>query len=640
MKPKFSGPYPVLDTRGKIPLRYLPSEYGADYNQNDPTQPDYIKGRPFYESETVIIDEKLLDYQAEGIGVGAVNIPFPDVNVGDTFKVEMTYYGNVCSTTLTMVENAFDNITGALWRIGIPIDAEVYIMSGKLTIVCGEGIPWADDTIKVMSNIVVPMDEKFLPDTVKDSLAKIEGSTVTRYGVKFGGSANSGATVQRLYDAFGLVANVGTDTEAATNDFDNIYPWSERKRACGYFDDNGNFVVNAYEGEPSYATDGSNGEVWVETPLFYYLHTYNDDGSEEIVISAHPIGGYKPSPIHINADGSLRQKAYTAAYPMALVDDKPTSRSGVYTPIMSLNSGMTNARKLGDKYTTTTAAEQYVKCLLMWVEFATRDIQTKMKGCSALSYSENHKATVAEDVTNRIIISSSHAAAYVIGQGIVIGTTLGNTSVANNRTVTAIDAYDDSNSAITFDGDPVNIAVGNVVSATAWKTGSCDNVLSSSGSPVSNTNGKYTCIYRGEETPFGNAYEWISDVLFKREGSGTTEDPYTYDIYFLPDATKYSDGSITDDYVKVNYQLPTADGYAKTLGYDERFPFLRIPSAVGASTTTYYADYYQYPRGALCAASVGGSWYSGANCGPCFWHCHVAPSHTVVYRRARLSYRR
>lgn len=474
----------------------------------------------------------------------------------------------------------------------------------------------------------------------KNALAEIEGSTVTRYGVKFGGSANSGATVQRLYNAFGLTANVGTDTTTATNDFDNIYPWSERKRACGYFDDKGNFVVNAYEGEPGYTTDGSNGEVWVETPLFYYLHKYNDDGSEEIVISAHPIGGYKPSPIHINTDGSLRQKAYTAAYPMALVNDKPTSRSGVYTPIMSLNSGMTNARKLGDKYTTTTAAEQYTKCLLMWVEFATRDIQTKMKGCSLLPYSADHKATIAENATNRIIISKNYATAYVIGQGIAVGTSLGGTNIANNRTITEIATYDDSNSAIVFDGDPVNIAVGNIVFSIAWKTGSCDDVLSSSGSPVSNTNSKYTCIYRGEETPFGNAFEWISDVLFKREGNGTTEAPYTYDIYFLPDATKYNNGSITDDYVKVNYQLPPSDGYAKKLGYDERFPFLRIPCEIGASTTTYYADYCYYPRGAVTAAVVGGRWYNGAGCGPCCWACNFAPSAAYVYHRARLSYRR
>ena len=474
----------------------------------------------------------------------------------------------------------------------------------------------------------------------QNALTELEGASVARYGVKFGGSANSGATVQRLYNAFGLTANVGTDTETATNDFDNIYPWSGRKRCCGYWDENGSFVVNAYEGEPGYTTDGSNGEVWVETPLFYYKHTYGDDGSEEIVITSHPIGGFEPSPIHINADGSLSQKAYTAAYPMAVVDNKPTSRSGVYTPIMSLNSGMTNARLMGEKYTTTTTAEQYVKCLLMWVEFATRDIQTKMKGCSSLSYSADHKATVAEEAANRIIISKNYASSYVVGQGIAIGTALGSTNVANNRTVTAIADYDDTNTAISFDGDPVNIAVGNIVFAIAWKTGSCDNVLTSSGSPVSNTSGKYTCIYRGEETPFGNAFEWISDVLFKRVGSGTTEDPYSYDIYFLKDPTQYSNGTITNDYTKLNFKLPTADGYVKKLGFDSRFPWLRIPCEIGSSSTTYYADYYTYPRYALCAAFVGGYWGGGSGCGPCFWYCVGAPSSTVVNRRARLSYRR
>lgn len=474
----------------------------------------------------------------------------------------------------------------------------------------------------------------------QNALTELEGASVARYGVKFGGSANSGATVQRLYNAFGLTANVGTDTETATNDFDNIYPWSGRKRCCGYWDENGSFVVNAYEGEPGYTTDGSNGEVWVETPLFYYKHTYGDDGSEEIVITSHPIGGFEPSPIHINADGSLSQKAYTAAYPMAVVDNKPTSRSGVYTPIMSLNSGMTNARLMGGKYTTTTTAEQYVKCLLMWVEFATRDVQTKMKGCSSLSYSADHKATVAEEAANRIIISKNYASAYVVGQGIAIGTALGSTNVANNRTVTAIADYDDTNTAISFDGDPVNIAVGNIVFAIAWKTGSCDNVLTSSGSPVSNTSGKYTCIYRGEETPFGNAFEWISDVLFKREGSGTTEDPYSYDIYFLKDPTQYSNGTITDNYTKLNFKLPTADGYVKKLGFDSRFPWLRIPCEIGSSSTTYYADYYTYPRYALCAANVGGVWGAGSYCGPCYWACSNAPSNTNVSRRARLSYRR
>ena len=460
-----------------------------------------------------------------------------------------------------------------------------------------------------------------------------------RYGVRFYGSANDGASVQRLYNAYGLTAGVGTDTQTAVNDFDSVYPWAGRKRCCGYFNAVGNFVVNAYEGEAGYVTDGSNGEVWVETPLFYYNHTYGDDGSEEIAISTYPIGGYLPSPIHINADGTLRQKAYTAAYPMGVVDDMPTSRSGVYTPVLSLNKSIENAQKMGGRYTITTAAEQYTTCLLMWVEFATRDIQTKMSGASSLPYSASHKAIAAETGTNRMILSNSNAAEYVVGQGIAIGTALGNTSVANNRTVTAIEPYDGANTAVSFDGEPVNIAVGNVVFSIAWKTGICDGVLSSSGSPVSNTNGKYTCIYRGEETPFGNAFEWLSDVLFKRAGEGTQESPYTYDVYYLQDPTKYANGSITDDYVKINYQLPQEEGYVKRLGYDERFPYIRFPVEAGASAATYYSDYYYRPSYETCGCGTGGAWYLGNSCGLSCVICSHPPTSSTIHRRARLSYR-
>ena len=456
------------------------------------------------------------------------------------------------------------------------------------------------------------------------------------YGVTFAGGLNPGT---RTGAARGLVANAGTDTETAVNDFDHIYPWCARRRCCGFFDEAGAFVVNAYEGEAGYATDGSNGEVWVETPLFYYKHTYDDASGpiiEEIAISAAPADGFSPSPMHTSADGSLRQKAYTAAYPMGLENGLPTSRSGVYTPPLSLNAAMEAARKRGANYTTTTAAEQYTKCLLMWVEFATRDVQTVMRGCSTLPYNAAHKATVSEAGTNRIIIAADNASNFVTGQGIAIGTWAGGTSIANNRTVTALETYDSENTAICFDGAPVDVAAGNVVFSVPWKTGSCDGVLASSGSPASNTSGKYTCVYRGEETPYGGGFEWICDVLFKREGSGTEESPYAYDVYYLPDAAKYANGNVTDDYVKVNYQLPTASGYVKKLGYDARYPWVRLPAEVGAMSTTYYADYYYSPANAVTAASVGGHWYNTIYAGPTFWDCANAAINAGITRRARL----
>lgn len=473
-----------------------------------------------------------------------------------------------------------------------------------------------------------------------EAVVEQAGKLVTRYGVKFGGSANTGATVTKLYNAAGLVAGVGTDEQTAINDFDNIYPWSARRRCCGYWDDNGNFVVNAYKDEPGYIEDGTNGEVWVEHSLFFYKHEYSEDGAEEIVISATQLAGFLPAPIFLNADGTVFQKAYTAAFPLATVDGKATSRSGVFSDTCSLNSGMEKARTLGENYTVGTTAEWYTECLYMWVEFATRNLQNIMVGASSMPYTATDTATVAEDAANRIIVASAVAAKFVVGQTILIGTSLGSSNIANNRIVTAIEEYDAENKAIVFDGDPVNIAVGHIICTAAWINGSCNGVLSSSGSPVSNTNGKYNCVYRGKETPYGNAFEQIADVLTSRQGAGTAEDPYTYDVHFLPNPTQYSAGAITDDYIKLNFTVPGTDGYAKKLGYDSRFPWLRIPCELGASTTTYYSDCYYYPRSAVCAARVGGYWNNSSSDGPCFWSCSDAPSRSNVYSRARLSYHR
>ena len=231
-----------------------------------------------------------------------------------------------------------------------------------------------------------------------------------------------------------------------------------------------------------------------------------------------------------------------------------------------------------------------------------------------------------------------------MGQNIKIGTSVSNSSIANNRTVTSIEAYDDSNSSIYFDGDPVNISIGNIVTSIPYKTGSCDNVLTSSGSPVSNTSGKYDCIYRGEESPFGNAFKWVSDIVINRIGSGTTTSPYSYDVYYLPDPRKYNNGTITDDYIKLSYQLVSSissNGYVKKLGYDERYPWIRLPSTIGASINTYYSSYYGAPLNYnISVISVGGSFYMGNNNSPISINSDNSSASGIFLNNARLSYYR
>src|SRR5690606_13624514 len=68
-------------------------------------------------------------------------------------------------------------------------------------------------------------------------------------------------TYQRLDDAEDMVAVTG-----GPNDFSSAYPWSEMKR-CNLADDG---TVTAYYGDPMYRDDGSNGQVMVQIPKFWY----------------------------------------------------------------------------------------------------------------------------------------------------------------------------------------------------------------------------------------------------------------------------------------------------------------------------------------------------------------------------------
>lgn len=457
------------------------------------------------------------------------------------------------------------------------------------------------------------------------------------YGVRWpkGSSASAG---ERIYDSVGMVANVGVGGETVVNNFDKAYPFAGRRRCNGYRDADGKFHVTAYEGEPGYTTNDPDKLVYVETPMFYYFDGIDGD-YEVMAVSTYPVPGFEPSPAHKNPDGSYRQYDYSGAYFVAMEEasgsEKPTSRAGVYSSYGSLNTWATNIKKLGEQYTGHLIAKQYIITLLMTIEFATKDLQTVMRGCTSLPYSDTNTALAAEESVNRILITKTQAAGYVVGQAISIATSLAGDNIAKDRTITKIEDKSTNETYLYFDGAAVTIAVGNIVSSRPWVNGATDVVAASSGSPGDNTSGKYPCVYRGTENPYGNAWVNVADLLATRKGSSA--DDYTYHMNYLADPTKYSAGTVTADYVELDYTMPGTNGYVKELNVDKRYPFIRMAKTLGASDSTYFADYYYATTVAVGAVIVGGSLYNGRHAGPRCFYCNAAPSGSDWARRARLS---
>lgn len=111
-----------------------------------------------------------------------------------------------------------------------------------------------------------------------------------------------------------------------TSDFDSISPWSDMRR-CNLAD---NLTVNAYYGDAGYVEDGTNGEVMVEVPHFYFKKvTYtNSDGDKihEWWVSEFARSGYELHPAFKN---TAQNKTYDNIYYSAFegYNDTGTLRS-------------------------------------------------------------------------------------------------------------------------------------------------------------------------------------------------------------------------------------------------------------------------------------------------------------------------
>ena len=509
-----------------------------------------------------------------------------------------------------------------LVTIGQDDDAEVVLytsMSGQNLTGCVRGFGETEAKAWQAGETAARCYTKYDHDTFIENILELQGD-VKRYGVRFSGSASAGV---RLYDALGLVAGVGTDTETAENSFDHIMPWAGMRRCNTVLDGNGERVPTYFEGEAGF--DNVNSDVFVYVPLFYY---YRSDNDNEHVVSSSPLAGYRAPRKFRRDDGTLKDHTFLAAYTAGVdANGVPVSRPGYWPHCVSLSAFMTlckNKHASGDLprdiWIESTQDEEIIR-VLMDIEFATRDHQTVMQGASGMRYASD---VVTAGGTNECTVPAACAAALVVGQAIAIGTADKGNQIATNVTVTAIDTATGVIQLQSADGSDIVVEAGHYISSRPWKSGACDSVITPSGSPVSNTNAKYPCKYRGVENPFANQYRWRWDYLQN-----------DYQPYVLDDPDNYT-GAVNEHYTALSYEVAKTNGYATKMGYDPNFPHCRVTEEVGGSSTTYFADYY-YQNSGLRALRVGGHVNNGRYAGARYCYVDGGPGGAVWFIGAALS---
>lgn len=482
--------------------------------------------------------------------------------------------------------------------------------------------------------------------------------TGKRYGVHFNAYNVSPASEgTRLYDAVGKVAIPSTDTVRNRNDFEgeSVFYGLEVNGSVGT---DGEFVVQYIKGiDNEFSREDYDVYIlfltqWIELSI--------DANGENLVISDEKFPGSFPEGAAIRPDGTVRPFVAMAKYMAADNDDgvasSITGRNAAHN--QSHNGMITRFHNKGTQYCGTTAQDKAHLDNLFLVAFATRNTQSVMAGCT--SYSYQYAATVQESNAERIIITKAQAANFVVGSVVSIGnpTSLssgvpnldrgldGMHAKANRVKIVSIEDYDGENSAVNVDNGGKKFSTASTVvdgvtcptyiSGMPWMTGSCDNVLASCGSPVSNTNGKFPYVLFGVETSIG-MYELVANVIMKIANHAMIP-------YICYDCTKLAT-SVTDDYKAVGYSLADTQEtwkYISKLGYDPDNPCVRHGVEVNATSSTGYADGQWTNKLDQTADTTrlwgfGGSLYGGALAGRFFAHLGHALSTAYWVFAARLS---
>ena len=350
--------------------------------------------------------------------------------------------------------------------------------------------------------------------------------------------------------------------------------------------------VHAIKGDGRFRSDGSNGDVFVMCPPLWWSHDESGEEYTDVSISNTPLEGLSPQPGMMLPDGNLREVMLYAKYPLCSASSPAKSCSGQKVRVrdVSHNSLITQMSTATTGYAGKTLDFTWYVDVMFLMKYATKNSQSVFNGC--VSYFYQYKATVAENGVKRVIIPSSSASNLLVGSCCSLGT---NTTGATNTdrgnaltydifdlgTITSIEEYDDSNSAVYFDGEgPFDTTTDCLLSTMPWHTGTCDQVQGD-GSPTSNTSGKEPFSIQGIEIAHG-MYEVMSGIGLKSTGSG-------WQVMAIHDTA--DEAPSLSGYDETGVYIPSgasdAWNYPTSISFADGMP---VATGSGASTSTGMCD--------------------------------------------------
>ena len=374
-----------------------------------------------------------------------------------------------------------------------------------------------------------------------------------------------------------LAAAVGLE---GGEDFDDISMFGGRKR-CNLADDG---TVNAYYGDDDFAVDGSNGQVMVEQPKFYYKVVpvtldKHSNGSQVIrkaryYVSATQHDGFSLHPAFVER-GNENDVIYLAAFEGCLYDTSASAYITDDSQVMDTDADLLSSIAYAQPASGATSSQ------LLYRSAARALAQNRGAG-----WEQWYAATVAASQMLMLIEYATFNMQDAIGDGIV-------------------DKSDGSGNE-------------------SENTGATVSLGNASGT-VTNSNGYSAVSYRGEENFWGNIWSWVDGMNIENPsdwsssvGEGETGNLYIADYDFADDSSDlpYRDSGIHPAWANSDY--------VSAFGYSEDYDWLFIPGeALGDSSAPVGDGFWNYSSG-WRVARLGGRWYDGSLCGGFCWNLNLS----------------
>lgn len=380
----------------------------------------------------------------------------------------------------------------------------------------------------------------------------------------------------------------GAKNLTAGADFDKFSMYGGRKR-CNVSDGG---TINAYYGDEGYTEDGSNGQVMVYQPKFYYLVCPLEYDRQETgygyhlrkanyYVSETQRAGFKLHPAFYDKNGNEVDYILMSAYEGCIYDtsanaylkndeqvmdaskDKFSSIAGA-RPATGVSQNLTRpnieqmAKNRGEGWHSFGIKTASMEQLLMIVEMGMMNLQT------------------------------------AIGQGVVnIPWTTGSDTTSSYAGVTGSTAS-------------LGNCTGRATETTTYEGGVATN---------NTADGKTSICYRGVENFWGNIWKFAYGVNIWGNGKMAGGMPYICSDF------NYAEEKNTDNYEGAGFTVTPKEGYISAMGYSTKYDWLFIASECLGNSSLPVGDYTWLTQNlnGYRIARLGGCWGGGSGAGGFCW---------------------